>query len=586
MILNKKEKRMLGRTREQLVAALAVALVATSFGSLTARAEWSPEAEENYSSVAKFERDFAVNTIRDAKGNRIRLMTKAEGENAAPDLWAHKDLADDGIPGTSTAKAYSTLTLKKPAKPIIVAVLDSGVDISHPDLKGMIWENAAEKNGKPGVDDDGDGYVDDVNGWNFIGGKDGKNVGTTTLEVTRELKRMRAKKPSSLTKQDKAYIAELEAAYNERKDPAEATVKKYGPIQKDYLAALDILKKLGLTEESVDAVNAIQTKTPEEDKAKTVLLSQLNSGRDSSVLKEIVDYYQNMLDSYLNLNYPSSSDIIGDNPNNLHERYYGNGDVRALGADHGTHCSGIIAALRNNGIGADGQSNWVKIMPVRAVPDGDERDKDIANGIRFAVNHGARIISMSFGKDFSPGKRVVDQAVAYAAAHNVLLVHAAGNDNKNLETAHNFPTAKLLDGRKAPNWIEVGASTKHADALLPASFSNYGPKSVDLFAPGKDIYSTTPDGTYASFSGTSMATPEVAGVAALVLSQNPKLTAVQLKRILMTSVTPMGKVETFQPDDIDRTRPENANRPGTKVPFSTLSRTGGIVNALNALKSL
>jgi subtilisin family serine protease len=216
-------------------------------------------------------------------------------------------------------------------------------------------------------------------------------------------------------------------------------------------------------------------------------------------------------------------------------------------------------------------------MPIRAVPDGDERDKDIANGIRYAVDHGARIISMSFGKEFSPGKTVVDAAVRYAAKKNVLLVHAAGNDSKNLEVARNFPTARMLNGSIAPNWIEVGASTRSADENLPADFSNYGQKSVDLFAPGKDILSTTPDGTYSSYSGTSMATPEVAGIAALVLSQKPNLTAVQLKKILTSTVTPFGKLEVYQPADGEEP---------VKVPFSTLSVTGGVVNALQALKAL
>jgi subtilisin family serine protease len=592
MNLNASELLLLKRARAQLTALLAAAIVVTSFVQVpSALAGSAPEMGENASSIARFNRDLSFNTLRDAKGNRIRLLTKAEAKDAAPELWSQLDLADDGIPGTSTAKAYSTLTLKAPATPIIVAVLDSGLDIKHPDLNGMIWVNEAEKNGKPGVDDDGDGYVDDVNGWNFIGGKDGKNVGSTNLEVTRELRRMRKKKTDAggtLSPADGAYLSELEKTYNSKKDLATWVVAQYVPIQKNYLAALEVLKKAGLKEETAAAVKAITAKNPTEEAAKTTLLAQLDRKRpqDSSVLKEIVDTYTGMLNYALNLDLPSSSDIIGDHPDDLQEKYYGNADVRALGAEHGTHCSGIIGALRGNGIGADGQSNFVKIMPVRAVPDGDERDKDIANGIRFAVDHGARIISMSFGKDFSPGKKVVDDAVEYAASKNVLLVHAAGNDNQSLETAHNFPTKKLLDGKTAENWIEVGASTKYGNALLPAEFSNYGQTSVDLFAPGKDIYSTTPDNTYSVYSGTSMATPEVAGIAALVLSQKPTLTAAELKKILMTTVTTFGNLETYVPDGTDRTDPDEANTPGKKVPFSTLSVTGGVVNALQALKAL
>lgn len=555
-------------------------LLLAFFASLSALAgDGRPDSEERSSSAARFERELSRNTIRDAKGNRIHLLTKAASRNATPDLWSQLDLQDDGIPGTSTAKAYATLTLKQPEKPIIVAVLDSGVDVSHPDLRGMIWENEAEKNGKPGVDDDGDGYVDDVNGWNFIGGKDGRDVGGTNLESTRELKRMRDKRAAArvpLTKKERAYLAELESVYGGKKTMTDQALAKYVPIRKAYLAALEILKQAGLKEETVDAVKALEAKSPAERAAAATLLGQLTNGRDAAVLKEIVDYYTSYRDYYLNLDFNSST-IIGDDPKNLTERGYGNNHVAAVGDEHGTHCSGIIGALRNNGIGADGQSNYLKIMPIRAVPDGDERDKDVANGIRFAVDHGARIISMSFGKDYSPGKKVVDDAVAYAAAKNVLLVHAAGNDAKDLETGHNFPTAKLLAGTIAKNWIEVGASTKHADADLPAEFSNYGAKSVDVFAPGKDIYSTTPNDTYSVYSGTSMAAPEVAGIAALVLSQKPNLTAVELKKILTSTVTPFRNLEVNQP--ADGAEPK-------KVPFSSLSVTGGVVNALQALKAL
>lgn len=523
------------------------------------------------------QRDLYFNTIRDAKGNRIRLRMKSEA-NEAPDLWSQLDMTDDQIPGTSTAKAYATMNLKAPAKPIIVAVLDGGVDVAHPDLQGMIWENEKEKNGKPGVDDDRDGYVDDIHGWNFLGSKDGKNVGASNLELARELKRMRGINPKRLTAKGKAYLAELEQNYADKKSETEEVLTKYGKIQTDYLAALEILKAIGLADETVEAVEAVDAKSSEQLAAQTLMLEQLRKGRDSKVLAEIMDYYGNVLKFNLNLDF-NSSDIVGDDPNNLMERFYGNGDVKALGSEHGTHCSGIIGALRNNGVGPDGQSNFVKIMAIRVVPDGDERDKDVANGIRFAVDHGARIISMSFGKDYSPGKSVIDLAVRYAARKGVLLVHAAGNEAADLETNANFPTSKYLNGARAANWIEVGASSKNADENLPAEFSNYGSKLVDLFAPGKDIYSTVSDGQYDVYSGTSMATPEVAGIAALVLSQKPTLKAAELKKILTSTVTTFPGLEVNLPSEDETT-------PAKKVPFSSLSRTGGVVNALRALQAL
>jgi subtilisin family serine protease len=569
-------------TRKQLAALLALAVVMTSFCPLPTFAA-SPDREATLRDASFLSRELTRNTLKDAKGNRRLLLTKAQADDFQPDLWSQLDLADDGVPGTSTNKAYATLNLKKPATPIIVAVLDSGVDITHPDLQGMIWTNELEAAGPAGQDNDGDGYVGDIHGWNFLGAADGRNVGRSTLEVTRELKRMRKKAKGpyaniTMTTEQKAYLAALESEYKAKYDDAKSDLDTYAPIQKAYIAALTRMRALGLEEETETAVAGIEAQTPADNDAKATMLAQLKSNRDASVLKEIVDSDNNVLNYNLNLNFDSSK-IVGDHPNNLREKYYGNADVRGIGSEHGTHCSGIIGALRNNGIGPDGQSNFLEIMPIRAVPDGDERDKDIANGIRFAVDHGARIISMSFGKDWSPGKKVVDAAVEYAASKNVLLVHAAGNDGMSLETSHNYPTPKLLNGKTAPNWIEVGASTRSATAALPASFSNYGPKSVDLFAPGSQIYSTTPDGTYSVYSGTSMATPEVAGIAALVLSQKPSLTAVELKRILTSTVTTFPNLQVNQP------MPDRSKK-APLVPFSSLSATGGIVNALRALQAL
>jgi subtilisin family serine protease len=534
----------------------------------------APEIE----TLSRLDRSLETNTIRDAKGNRITLSSRPFAE---PLIWAHKDLDDDKVPGTSTTKAYATIGLKAPAQPIIVAVLDSGVDIQHPDLAGLIWVNEKEANGAPGVDDDGNGYVDDVNGWNFIGNKDGSNLGSSNLEVTRELARMRKKASTWLgrllmSKKSKAYLADLEKTYGAKKTEADAGFAKWTKLQTEYLAALKILKDAGLTEESQEAVEKMSTRNAEEEAAKKTVLAMLQKNRDSKVIQEIVDYFGNMLKWYLNMDFDPSS-VIGDTPNDMNEKGYGNADVKAVGSDHGTHCSGIIGALRDNGIGMDGQSNFLRIMPIRAVPDGDERDKDIANGIRYAVDNGAKIISMSFGKPYSPGKKTVDAAVAYARSKGVLLVHAAGNDAMSLEFGHNFPTAKALAGEMFDNWIEVGASTRFADENLPAEFSNYGQTMVDLFAPGHDIYSTTPDGTYSTFSGTSMATPEVAGIAALVLSQKPELTPAETKKLLTSTVT------TFPGLDVNLPTEEGDPK---KVPFSTLSVTGGVVNALRALQAI
>jgi subtilisin family serine protease len=266
--------------------------------------------------------------------------------------------------------------------------------------------------------------------------------------------------------------------------------------------------------------------------------------------------------------------LVGDNVNNVNEYYYGCNRVKGPDALHGTHVSGIIAAVRNNKIGINGIADNVKIMPIRAVPNGDERDKDIANAIRYAVDNGATIINMSFGKYYSPDKKIVDEAVQYALSKDVLLIHAAGNDSKNSDTATSYPNRALQSGTIVPNWIEVGASGYKKGKNLVGSFSNYGKTKVDLFAPGVDIYSTVPDNKYVSESGTSMASPSTAGVAALIRSYFPELKAAEVKAVLMKSVQPYKR---------------KVVKPGTrrgKVKVNELCISGGFINANNAVMEL
>jgi subtilisin family serine protease len=263
---------------------------------------------------------------------------------------------------------------------------------------------------------------------------------------------------------------------------------------------------------------------------------------------------------------------VGDDENDLNDYKYGNNDIMANFSMHGTHCAGIIGAVRDNGKGMDGIADNVQIMVLRVVPDGDEHDKDIALAIRYAVDNGAQIISMSFGKSFSPQKQWVDEAFAYAETKNVLLVHAAGNDAKDVDVKDNFPNPVYVKGGRATNVITVGASAEPASGSYTASFSNYGKKEVDVFSPGVKIYSTLPGGNnYGNLSGTSMACPLVAGIAALTLEYFPTLSAKQLKYVIENSVQkPAVKV----------------NKPGTdeKVELAEISRTGGIVNAYEAVK--
>ena len=258
----------------------------------------------------------------------------------------------------------------------------------------------------------------------------------------------------------------------------------------------------------------------------------------------------------------------------LNNRNYGNGNVKGPDVEdalHGTHVAGIIAQLRGNGIGGDGVvAKNVEIMAVRAVPNGDEFDKDIALAIRYAVDNGAKVINGSFGKDYSPHKEWVWDAIKYAESKDVLIVHAAGNDSKDVDVEPNFPTDEVNGKEIADNLITIGALNTATGSKMVADFSNYGQKNVDVFAPGVKIYATIPNNKYKYEQGTSMASPNAAGVAALIRSYYPSLTASQVKHILMDSgVAIPGNVAVGEEK--------------VQIPFSNTCVSGKIVNAYNAI---
>lgn len=499
----------------------------------------------------------------------LGIATKAQEK--APENWFNLDPKKDNIRGVSTERTYEELLKNKKGRTVIVAVIDSGVDIEHEDLKGKIWTNTKEIAGN-GKDDDGNGFVDDVNGWNFIGGKNGKNIHQDSYEVAREYARLskKFKKPNPKDPEYE-YFEKVKKELEEKREEKKTEMEQLKP----FYEAIQIVKK-ALTGKPMIKENILEL--PDSDlqikEAKSKALFAFMIG---ATPEELEEYYEkglkNALDFGLNPEF-NPRKIVGDNPKKLREKGYGNNDVKGPDAFHGTHVAGIIAANRENNLGIMGVANNVLIMPIRAVPDGDERDKDIANAIFYAVDNGAQIINMSFGKGYSPDKKFVDEAVKYAESKGVLLVHAAGNDAKNLETEPNFPNKYYASSGEAKNWLEIGASSWHnEDNKFVANFSNYGKTKVDVFAPGVDIYSTVPDkNAYKKASGTSMAAPTTAGVAALLMSYYPELTAVQVKEILMKSA-------------IRYT--QDINKPGTKdekVKLSDLCVTGGIINAYEAVR--
>ena len=508
--------------------------------------------------------------------------------------WHLMDLKQDGVYGIGVEKAYETiLKNKKPKQVVIVAVIDSGVDTTHEDLKPVLWVNPKEIPGN-GIDDDKNGYIDDIHGWNFLGNKDGRNVTKDSYEAARIYYSYKKKYEAKIADSAKLNAEELAQLrmYLRAKTQIESQAKESAMIVLilksivEKLPAADSILRSAMSKDiyTGDELLPFKPSTAEQSKSKNIMLGLFQQTQQMDVtnkqlIGDISEYYngeKSKVDMVEKEPEDYRGEIVGDNYDDINDRYYGNNDIMAADASHGTHVAGIIGAVRNNGKGMNGVSDNVRIMAIRAVPDGDEHDKDIANGIRYAVDNGARVINMSFGKSFSPQKKWVDDAMKYAESKGVLLVHAAGNESANLDDTENYPNPVYLDnGRHATNWITVGASGPTPDELV-ASFSNYGKKEVDVFSPGVKIYSTLTGGNaYGNQQGTSMASPVTAGLAALIFSYYPDLTAVQVKEIIQKSVTPVAGLKVFKP-----------SKEGEEdlVPFSELSKTGGIINASEALK--
>jgi subtilisin family serine protease len=485
--------------------------------------------------------------------------------------WQLLDPQADGVAGTGVRRAERELLAgRTPQRTVIVAVIDAGIDTLHPDLRAHLWRNGREIAGN-GRDDDGNGYADDVLGWSFIGGPGG-DVEADTYEVTRLY--VRCQRRDTLPAVERDRCGDISRDFERRRAEAEqmlAQVREIGQLLDRFLPVLR--REAGTDSLTPERVRAIRSGSAEVMDAKQLYLGLAAQGVSPTDVLEARKQYASTVDYGLNPKFDPRPKV-GDDYANVSERRYGNNHVMAGDPSHGTHVSGIVGAIRGNGLGIDGIATNVRIMAIRAVPDGDERDKDIANAIRYAADNGANVINMSFGKGYSPQKRVVDEAVKYADAKGVLMVHAAGNDGEDTGEHPSFPTPVYLDGGRAQNWIEVGASSWKGGDSLAAPFSNYNRELVDVFAPGVDILSTVPGGGYERESGTSMATPVVTGLAAMLMSYYPSLTASDVRRIILESATRWGDQRVVRPGS-DR---------GERVPFALLSATGGVVNAVGAVR--
>lgn len=469
-------------------------------------------------------------------------------------------------PGMNTEKAYKMLKDRE-TKTVIVAIIDSGVDIEHEDLQGRIWVNEDEIPGN-GIDDDNNGYIDDVHGWNFLGNANGENANEIRLEMTRiyaDLDKKFGKMPVSIT--------------NEQE-------------QEEYDLYLEVMEE-------------VESNRAQAERILTFLKQRMAgaSEEEKAQMQGAVDYYTTQYEVYYNKDYNGRA-IVGDDPNDFSDKNYGNNDVEGPDALHGTHVGGIVGAVRGNDVGYDGVANDVLLMSLRAVPNGDEFDKDIALAIRYAVDNGAQVINMSFGKAYSPHAEEVFEAFKYADSKGVLCIHAAGNDHKDIDKESNFPTSKYdFQTTKLDHFLTIGASTRY-DGIkkwvsytnpmtgemmaggyeklnaLPASFSNYAKRGVDVFAPGAEILNTVPQSEYKELQGTSMACPMVSGAAAFLKSYFPEMSMKEIKDVLLESSTKYVGELQIKPGGMTRKQEMESDM----VDFGNLSTTGGIINLAEAVK--
>jgi subtilisin family serine protease len=487
---------------------------------------------------------------------KVTDLTEVEKNN-----WGHLDLVKDTIPGMAVDRAYKELIKGKKGKKVIVAVIDSGIDIDHEDLDGVIWTNTKEvpNNGK---DDDKNGYVDDIHGWNFLG-----DAYDEQLEYVRLL--------ASENTSDPRY-AEAQELLNTEEQTWTGRKTQYDQIAQVVKNSDETLvNHLNKKDYTLEEVNAIKT----EDEALSQAIQMANRMNANGLtlsqaaveINSALEQINERLNFHFNKNF--SGRKTNDDINNLSDTGYGNGNVKHVkkAESHGTHVAGIIAAERNNGLGANGVANNVEIMSIRTVPNGDEYDKDVALAIRYAVDNGAQVINGSFGKSFSPHADWVRDAIKYASDNDVVFVHAAGNDSNNIDVKRNFPDDNVNFVEVSNTYIRVGALTSKYGSKMVSGFSNYGNKNVDIFAPGSAIYSTFPENEYKAISGTSMAAPAVAGLAALIRSQYPKLSAAQVKQVILDSGLHL------------TTKVVVGGDASNVKPFAELSKSGKIANAFNAL---
>ncbi|HEY5462130.1 MAG TPA: S8 family serine peptidase [Hanamia sp.] len=534
----------------------------------------------------------------------IQVFAQSGAEQPAkrPHDWWQADPQKDSLPGISLDEAYNYLKGRK-SKPVIVAIIDDCIDTSHEDLKNILWTNKKEIAGN-GIDDDKNGYVDDVHGWCFVCGKNNTSQNDEAPDGVRTYitwrKQFENIDTSTLTGSLKIeysmYQLSKKKVFAEYKKMADSyqliTLAK--AMRVDTFHFMQYLNNLSVRYKDTILYNIPFATIPfstSYDSLENIFWSVFNEKRKEDAQAATLEYligFMKALDGEkyffetmigIDNLYDTTKNyrmVEGDDDNDF-KTIYGAPTIKVPGHSdwHATLIAGIIAANRQNNIGIKGIADNVLLMPVVIGKEAPSRDKDIVFAIHYAVDNGASIINLSMGGTpaYSEHVKEIMEAFDYASRHGVLFVNCAGNDGVNMDNEI-YNLGQGSNGKDHDDYIRVGATTTLLNDSLVSVFSNFGGKTVDLFAPGTAIYSTTPGNKYDFGNGTSFATPVVVGVAALLKSYFPSLTAKQLKEILVKSV--------YKPDIMVIT-PYNSGIKN-KIPFSTMSKSGGIVNAYNAVK--
>lgn len=538
-----------------------------------------------------------------------QLIKQNEEQKKQADLdWYNCSFDKDGVYGAEVNKAYDFLKGKKIKKRPVVALIGSGMDIEHEDLKQAIWVNPKEK--ADGKDNDKNGLVDDINGWNFLGGKDGQVMEATMREGDREFLRLKDKYADYIF-DGKNYNKVIDGKLTKVADPENIEEYNYyrnqvlpeSPmagtysgwqltyILKAYADKFDqMMKERFPGKELTEADFSIcyDPKAPRDSLSEvSFMMCAMGFGvyktdkwetvyagiKSGAQIEQAKAEYERKVGQF---GADGRKDIIGDNYLDINYNKYGNNVLLTADAAIGTMEAGIIVAKRENGLGGNGIMDQAEIMTLRVAANGEPYLKDIALAIRYAVDHQADIIMLPVQNTLYPEdqKKWISEALEYAESKGVFCITPAWEGAQDLAVETYYPNRWMTGKKELTNLMVVCSSDKNGN---PSMNSNYGAKEVDLYAPGMEIYSTYTGDTYQSGTGLGLAAATTVGVAALIKAYYPHLTGTQIRNILLETVTSRKDAEVEKGIIVDGKPTQDL------FLFGDLCLSGGIINAYQAV---